>query len=439
MVKNSFHLFKLLKSKSRGVPKKALPVSVLLAATSLLFLSKVTTSNRFDFVEPETVGRFSGNASVTIWSPTVRCTGKFASAPASFAEPSFPSAVIRDAVIDHRYLSKEQFRTVHPNAPYLRIILYVSVHLSLSLTRRGAVAQMLVQGAPSPSLRAHVDYVVRVDPFLMLGPYKPGKKTKRGHQISEWQVAVSIRPTGDNSNLHQREFLRQIRTLSQESRGELSLVLPLKRFDGVTERFSPSFDLGCATGWELSSSYPKIPLLNKEPVCHSGARKSKGAILFSGSALYGKKKVNPEYYSEVAHFAARALNGPLRFQNVAMSIVVNNSYSDRELACGSDRNCHAIMQEKNSQLLEDVRRVVEQVFEELRVERKLWSNLILLPFCRLGSDANGTEASDACRSSHRYGQYHATFFSYAMLSPFYKVSHVNQLHPSVLQSSSQAL
>lgn len=426
MARDPFRLLKVVQSKSRRVSKKAIfPLSVFLAAASILFLSNISTSNRFTDDAFETVQRYPAEESVTIWSPSPRCTGKFVSSPASFANPPFPSAVIREAVVDHRYLSNEQFRTVHPNTPYLRIILYVSVHLSVSLTRNGALAQLLVHDAESSSLHAHVDYVMRVDPFLLLGPYKPGKKTKRGHQVSEWQIAISIRASKKTSGLGQREFLRQIRNVSQEAKAVLSLVLPLQRFDGAKERFNPSFDLECVTGWELSSRYPKIPRLHREPVCFSGARKATGAILFSGSALYGKKKVNPEYYSEVAHFAARALMGPLRFQSVAMSIVVNNSYSDRERVCGTNRKCHSTMQEKNSQLLEDVRQVVEQVFDELHVERELWSKLILLPFCRLGSDANGTETGDACRSSHRYGQYHATFFSYAMLSSYYKVCLAN--------------
>ncbi|KAI0560179.1 hypothetical protein FGB62_122g047 [Gracilaria domingensis] len=296
----------------------------------------------------------------------------------------------------------------------------MSVHLSMSLTREDAVAQLLLQKGLPSSFQAHVDFVTRVDPFLILGEYKRRKKTKRGHQVSEWQVAVSIRPTEENSKLTPLQFASDIAKIANEYGAVLSLVLPLKRFDGVIERFDPSFDLACVTDWESPLVYPKIKKLHQEPECYRGAHSASGALLVSGSALYGKKKTNPQYYREVAHFAARALQGPLRFETVAMSVVVNNSYSDRDFVCRDSDECHSYMRKLNYDLLQSIREVVEGVFDELQIARSLWHKLILVPYGRLGSDARGTEASDPGQSSHRYGQYHATFFTYAMLSPFFK-------------------
>ncbi|CAN8063630.1 unnamed protein product [Agarophyton chilense] len=413
---------RFLQNKSEdSVFKFLLLLAVLITVSSLTFiqfaLTKLTNASVFSARRRNVV---SPPPSVSIWSPKASCSGTFTSATADHSDPPFPSVVIRDAVVDHRYLSMRQFKDVHPSIPFTRIILYTSVHLSTSLTREDATAQLLVQNSSSFSLRAHVDYVTRVDPFLILGPYKSKKKTKRGHQVSEWQVAVSIRPAAEESELTQDEFTQQIRSLAKENGAVLSLVLPLKRFDGVIQRFDPAFDLGCVTDWESPHVYPANEKLNGEPECYYGLGDVSGTLLVSGSALYGVKKTDPRCYREIAHFAARALQGHLRYDTVAMSIVVNNSYSDRDIACGDDNKCHGVMRKRNYDLLENVRRVVESVFDEILLARPLWNRLILVPYGRLGSDANGTEASDPGRSSHRYGQYHATFFTYAMLSPYFK-------------------
>ena len=313
-------------------------------------------------------------------------------------------------------MSHRQYREIYPSNAFQRIILYLSVHLSVDPTRDNAhVALLTRDNLPLPGVIVRMDYVQRVDPFLLQGPYQPGKLTRRGHQVSECQIALSLAPT---ESMSQPQFDSLVQVISSDG-AKLNLELLFKRFDGAKIVFKPSFDLSCATAWEQPKVFPPLDRL-RQPACHEHVNKATGAFVLSGSALYGKKKTTPDHYSEVAHFAARALSGPVSFDTVAMGVVVNNSVSDRQLC--SNETCVADMNMKNEKLLQNVRDVVEAELDAVGFDQSLRSNLLLVPMCRLGSDSSNTEFADPCKLSHRYGQYHATFFSYAMLAPYFKVS-----------------
>ena len=359
------------------------------------------------------------------------CEGHFVSERAEHSQSGFPYAVIREAVIDRRYLSRRHFQRVAGNArsrAFELIILYVTTHLSVSLSRENAVVDVIEFPAPDmremvADVQANVDYVTHVNPFLFSGAYKPGRKTSQGEEVSEWQVVISLTPRVDvaHAKRTQEAFSHRIRALSDEvTPVKLGITLPLRRYDGKTIEFNANFSIGCATGWEADESYPELEQWDSGKECKAGASGVNGAVVLSGSALYGAKQRDAVHYKEVAHFAARALMGSLRFDAVLMSVVVKNSISDAVQNCGMDEGCMQQMQKENDELLTNLAHGVEAELDAIGMDENLYERVILMPMCRLGSDANGTERGDACRMSHRYGQYHATFFSYAMVSHLFK-------------------
>lgn len=358
-------------------------------------------------------------ARVSVWAPR-RCSGRFVGPPAAAKGAAFPAAVVREAVVDRRAVSRRQFRRdVDSRRPFERLVVYVSAHLSVRLSK--ANASVALEGAEG--IVARVDHVTHANPFVeAYGVYRPGRKTKQGHEISEWQVVLSLVPNDTHAGVFP-DYASFSAALQVLPGAVLRFSLPLKSFDGQVLPFEPVFDLACAVGWHHPDVYPGLTRIQPgAPTCGKRGAHVKGAVVFGGSALYGKKREDPSHYREIAHFAARALTGPVRFDTVVMPIVANNSVADATTHCGTDQACLEEHHDANVALLQRVAVVVEEELDVLGMSRQLFKNVILIPFCRLGSDTNATEKGDPCASSHRYGQYHASFFAYAMLSPYYKVS-----------------
>lgn len=281
------------------------------------------------------------------------------------------------------------------------------MHLSGRLTRERTLVEVdggLVEGK--------VEWVHHVTQFLVPGikeGYKPGMKNKFGKYVTEWQVGVRLQPRKGSD-------LRAVWDAAKANRA-VNMTLPVVRYDEVVIPWQVPMGLGCVMGWTMPG------VADREDSCGSGGEGASGAILFSGTALYGGKKTDKSHFREIANFAARALMGPVRYDVVAMGVVSDFSRSDMEYLCRvGDVECWQRLDDGNAELMQGIAQTVEEELEIIGVPRELFSRVLLIPSCRLGSDAARTEWRDPCKQSKRYGQYYASFYSYAILSPFFKVS-----------------
>lgn len=367
-----------------------------------------------------------GNGKITIWNPDRPCSGTFASGPAPNSPDGFPYAIIREAVIDRRYASRVQFRrqTGEPNEPFERLVLYVTVHLSVTPSLKNAsVSLVALDGKRLKSadgMIANVDVVQKVFSFSeMPGPYTPGMLSKRGHEVHEWQVIVSLRPgTVAKAAASDSAFMAHLQEMATNAGAALQLSIPLQRFDGEELFFTPAFSLSCVIGWEHSAVFPKDSRFHSGRTCTKGAQDS---IVLGSNALYGIKRHDASHYREIAHFAARTMYGSMRFDAVAMPVIVNNTQSEANLLCGGNEECLEGQRVANRKLLESVAETVEQELDALGVPRSLFNKIIFVPACRLGSHATGSELGEPCSASQRYGQHHVTFFTYTLFSSYFKV------------------
>lgn len=314
---------------------------------------------------------------------------------------------MRDASVDRRPRSRAILGARTP-VDAVRVVLYVTTHLSARHTREKGVVS--VGGG---ELVGEVEYVNWVSSMIVPKPkgrYRKRMTTKFGSEVSEWQIGIRLEA---RRGLTEGAVVRAV-----EANVALNVSLLVVRYDDKVFPMDVRMQMSCVMGWTLPG------LEGREETCgpiEEQGRMAEGSILLSGSALYGSKKRDPRYYREVANFAARGLMGAVRYDYVAMSVVSDVSVSDMDLHCGEDVVCRRRMEEVNEGLLMRIRDVVEEEMEIIGVPRSLFPRLLLIPTCRLGSHSNGTEKDDPCSVGKRYGQYHATFFSYAILAPYFKV------------------
>lgn len=310
--------------------------------------------------------------------------------------------MLRDAVIDRRPSSKRVLGE-HDIHGVVRIVLYVTMHLSARLTREDASIE--VEGG---QVGGDVEYVTHVTKFLVPHQgmrYRPGQKDRFGREITEWQVGIRLQPRGDAAGVAH----------AMEGGKRMDFKLQVVRYDEERIEWEPSMGLNCVMGWTVAG-------VEGRGVCGAEEKEAEGGILFSGSALYGEKKREQLHFREVANFAARGLLGEVKYDMVVMGVVTDFSKEDMYFKCGKeDWRCLDALEEENADRLRDVARTVQEEMEVIGVPVDLLSRVVLIPSCRLGSDANATERGDPCYKSKRYGQYYASFFAYTMLAPFFKV------------------
>jgi hypothetical protein len=242
---------------------------------------------------------------VTVWYPTGRCSGVFTSVRAPDSADSLPYVLLREAVPDRRYASLTSFRKRQRTPrPFLLIILFVTAHISVKLQPNASVNS-------SEHLAAQVDHVLHVNPYVLKpGPYKSGKKTRYGQEVTEWQVIVSLSSASDGPET-ESSFAALLHAARET---KLHLTLPMHRYDSVpVSSFEASISLSCVLGWDYSVAFRTLPRFRSGNHCGNGVT---GAVALAGSALHGEKRKFEKHYKEVAHFAARALLGPMRFDSV---------------------------------------------------------------------------------------------------------------------------
>lgn len=359
------------------------------------------------------------NHRVSVWYPRFCKGATFQTAAAKHSPDRFPYAVIRDAIVDRRPAVAAFFRK--PSSPSLiRITLFITVHNSAKIFLEGSNVTVIAENdsdrhskAAAKRLSAYVEYVVHGSGFLLRKkPYTPGTKTVHGRQTTDWHVGLVLQLSNDPYAFDGFSF---------ENAADFAVTLlpsiTVRHYDGMHVPFHPRLPLACIQGW--------TPIgVSRAPNCTvSDPFAAHGAALFSGSALYGPKNKRIDSYREVAHFAARALMGPIRYDTVVMSVVMSLSVSDAEASCGFDMVCREKMRNHNVRLLENVATEVEHELNLIGMPEHVARNIIIIPSCTLGSATERAERGDACAISKHYGQYWATVFTYASLAPYFRVSY----------------
>lgn len=400
-------------------PQRAFLIRLAFLICVIVSFSKVykSTSRIPSLLETsssETTASQTLSPRVHIWQTPQNCqNATVASPPARDSERSFPYFILRDAAVDNRPASNRVLGKSDPPGTR-RLILYLTVHLSNRLSMN-YLNYSITAKVSHPALSITPEYVLEVCPALVPKVpkgHRPALRTRYGREAVEWQLGIRVSPSDPNQPQTLEEAVRQ--------GAVANLTIPAHRYDGESFLYNIAFPLRCALGWDVLP--PIIPsALRSEPICDAGGAGASSTVLLSGSSLYGSKKRDPKHFKEVAHFAARALRGAVRFQAVIMSVVTDFSAADIALKCGADMTCAQGLEKQNMDLLHRVARVVETEFAALGLPEELRARVVLVPTCRLGSDAANSEKDDPCQISHRYGQYHATFFAYGVIAPYFKV------------------
>ena len=387
----------------------------VLALLPLVLLPALLASVRARSTPP-----FGGRAARLSRWPLPPClAGRWASAPSPYSPARFPYAILRDAVVDRRPLARA--RRPLPDPPgAVRILLYLTTHLSARHTRESSIVT-----TTHPDLQGTVEYVTQADRETLpdVRHYAKGMTTKYGQQVSEWHVAVLLYPK-PSANVHAVQ-----RAL--ESNAQLSLTLRVVRFFDNSTHGIPlhlSLPLPCVLGWHTPG------LERRRPVCDDTPQNPPdGAVALLSKPLHTNRKRDPHYFYEVAHWATRALFGPVRFDAVVVPVVVDASVSEMDFNCeGAHESCRQDLLDVNQGMLERIANAVETEFKRMAIPSADFSRVMLVPTCRLGSHANGTEKEDPCSASTGYGQFYTAFSTYAMIAPYFKVT---SLHNNTIQNT----
>lgn len=233
--------------------------------------------------------------------------------------------MIRDAVIDRRHASIEEYQTYFAKTSkdprsFLRIVLYVTAHLSVNLVQKGS--RCLLKGGRGASgvttleelnIQCRVDYVMHTTKFrLRRGKYRPGgrtAKTRYGKEVSEWQVIISMVRDKEGGEMGQDVLEKLV-----DGGVVLGVELPMDRYDGKKIVFQGNLTMGCVLSWELNGPFSQsVNRFEKRP---GNCEDARGSVAITGSALHGHKKANPDKLIDVAQFAARMLLGSVQFDTV---------------------------------------------------------------------------------------------------------------------------
>lgn len=423
------------------------------------------------------------NKGVSVWH-FPPCRGTFHSQPAEHSDIGFPYAIIRDATVDRRPVTTNVLRGCHhPTAA--RFTLYLSVHYSVHISKRH-MAAVITSPLYASRLNLSLHFVLHATQFLLRGPYRPGKRTFFGHHATEWHVGMCLRPRrrkqpmngdGDDGDMDddsdESMEAEQLLTDAVDDDVRFNLTVRARRFDGVDVPLQFDMSLGCVQGWQTpgldivsGDGMPRTRSLNRQQqqqqpmqqpllltnrqlgsvfgLCDGNDTASarfggvSGAVLLSGSSLYGHKKRDVKYFREIAHFALRALHGPVRYDAVVMSVVSDATVSDAALRCASltegdeDDLCRERVRLANNELLDRIAGEIGRELALLGAPRETARKVILVPSCTLGSDAERSEFGDACNQTKHYGQYWATVFAYAPVAPFFRWAASNDMDEFIM-------
>lgn len=383
-------------------------------------------------LDKERRGHVSG---VQVWEAhTARCAGSFLFRNSTHGAPPL---MLREASVDFRHNSIAEFRAKsahdHKSLPFRRVALQISaapdgripsgmspvmppLNISSSRDESNFPQAYLTNsnGAIIRDITVSVDYILRDPQCAEVCFYIDTARTICAGQ--EWQVILSLK---FSKGLHNdRKLQNQLDRLESMS-AKLAVSLPIVLPSGKQFMFKPWMTLSCISG--LTTSTSLAPLMKHQSSQVSACEKSKGAVQVTGGPVFGHKRETPFGQKEIAHYAARALLGSVRFQTVAVGVVTNRSVSEIAALCEDNVKCAEKAHQENLNNMRSIASVVEAELGEIGVPRHHWSRIVLFPFCRLGTDYTGYEAGgNACRWSAYYGQLVLNSHAYTVFSPFHK-------------------
>lgn len=375
--------------------------------------------------------------SLLIWSTSPQCHGAFLAFEQNLVRTkddgrfARPTLILHDVAVDNRHAFRAVYDAEHVNytarTPYRRLNAAISSRLDVepaSVSRSKMLRSLNNSDQPSAFLSG---------PLL-----KMGWRVEIDH--IHWDVGVrtwfvSIMMFGPISLQNEQDFQKHIdKMLQRPKKLSVSVEMRLPVFWGARSHNAGkithsrlSFSLSCVYGMAstvsggnqmLRNLMPRIPM----PKDCDGAI---GSVLVAGSALHGFKRDNELGRREVANFIARAINGPIRFDTVAIPILIDFSVANIESICGGNDKCTQSYHDKNTALLRNISFSVERELSELRVPNSKWNRVAFFPVCTLGNDFDGVERGKSpCISITVANGFAAQVmvqdFSYTLFSPYHK-------------------
>lgn len=378
---------------------------------------------------------------VSVWDPDgggggggAACTGRFAAGKARAARDGFPVFVVREVAADYRAASAREAAARGRRGAFVRLVLYVTVHLSVALLQEGSAAAVerggavASGGAVACGVAATVEYVVHINPFVRKSSkYVPGAVTRYKDQVTEWQVVVALAPvdveTGDASGAADRnvtDFRAALHALAAEG-ADLLIAMAYREHGAEADATGEvAFKLACALSWEQVA--PLAALRQPRPVCNGegAGPAAAGAVALGGSPLHGAKARDPVLLREVANFCARSLHGPVAFDSVAVPVLVNESLSEVDAVCGGNVDCVNDGRMRVGAWLRGIAERIEEELSMLDVPPESYPRVVVLPVCRLGSFHEGSERGRPCGESYWGGQYISLDFVYNLVGSSFR-------------------
>lgn len=270
------------------------------------------------------------------------------------------------------------------------------------------------KGRPVTGWTVDIDYVLTDPSCARICFFIDKNRTICAGQ--EWQVLATIEAPPEVSD---EKKLDEYLKILEFKDVKLNLSLPVHLPNGKMLIFEPSLHFGCISGLTPTTAlWPNVlsHVPERSPTCEASRR----SVAVSGSPLFGGKREASWLQREAAHFAARSLLGPVRFDTVVIGIQTNHSISEIQEVCKNNAACLQRMHDDNDLLINDIRMELEDELDSIGVAASMRSRIILVPFCRLGSDYRGYEKGSPCRWSAYYGQIVYTQYLYTVFSPYHR-------------------
>jgi hypothetical protein len=427
--------FRILEMRPRPqasyILRRKRPLTMMFMALTVVLTGVVHTNqsiHHISSVAPSIASKSGAvDHGITIFqSHWTDCTGNFTSVTAPESESGLPYAMLRDVGIDRRCASIREYARSHKDRTnFVRIVLFISVHISVSLNIDGINASFngypptarldavkVRRLKPLVSTPISVDHVLHINRFLLYpGKYVPGERTSKtihNREVSDWQVILSISNTRHANASHSP--IEEILIMSAQAGGALTLNFNLERYDSKIVSVPIIISLACITG--LSSPALGVhpdPFLSNE-TCLDGAGR---AIALVGSGLHGRKRDNVLLVREVAHFAARSLIGAVQFDAVLIPIIYPVSRAEAIFDCKGSIQCLRDHETHSRHYVAHVAKIVQDELRKLLFPDSYLRKVILMPICRLGTAFNGVEKQNPCAADAWNGQYLANSFPYS--------------------------
>lgn len=240
----------------------------------------------------------------------------------------------------------------------------------------------------------------------------------------EEQVIIDLFPPGHVRT--EEDLTKEISDMEGTRQGGILFVQLHVRVHNETTLFELKLRSSCISGLlEKTSVVTFLP--SRRDKAPSSCSESGGAVVVGGSPLFGSSRDDPQFRKQVAHFAVRALLGPIQFDVVAIPVLTRYSISEIQGTCRtparqeSPEVCGLRMHDQNAAMLSNIAHDVTRELIVLGLPSAYLSRVVMFPFCTLGTDYTGREGNG---SSCAWGKYNSQYASndhgYTVFSPYFK-------------------